>query len=233
MPFLRLTRDRRGYENTFLLHAAHPGEAPRVLYWYRSAPGVRVGRPALDEDAIRTIEEQHPDVDFDWPHILEVGAVMEPEIERRPVRQKRRTDREPSATVSEQPPPSTRAQEEELSPEPAVEEFAEPGESAFSNDDMIKFDNEGIEEGTPPPPRAHDLLEELVGREIATRLRARYAEVIARIHRVPLEHAQREAWEARAERLNPDNWVTPDEVLKGVQHADALFDSLRRELLAH
>jgi hypothetical protein len=37
----------------------------------------------------------------------------------------------------------------------------------------------------------------------------------------------------RAEALNPDNWVTPDEVLKGVAHADAVFDSLRRELLAH
>ncbi len=235
MPFLRLTRDRRGYENTFLLHAAHPGEPPRVLYWYRSAPGVRVGRPALDEDAIRTIEEQNPDVDFDWPHILEVGAVMEPEIERRPVRQKRRTGREqPSGVKEEERAPSGPAQEEEeLAPTPPEEDFAAPTESVFSDGEMIRFENEVVEEGTPPAPRAHDLLEELVGREIATRLRARHAEVVARIHRVPLEHAQREAWEARAERLNPDNWVTPDEVLKGVQHADALFDSLRRELLAH
>jgi hypothetical protein len=236
MPFLRLTRDRRGYENTFLLHAAHPGEPPRVLYWYRSAPGVRVGRPALDEDAIRTIEEQHPDVDFDWPHILEVGAVMEPEIERRPIRQKRRTGREqPSGVKVEQRAPSGPGQEEaeELAPASPEEDLAATTEPAFSDGEMIRFENEVVEEGTPPAPRAHDLLEELVGREIATRLRARYAEVIARIHRVPLEHAQREAWEARAERLNPDNWVTPDEVLKGVQHADALFDSLRRELLAH
>ena len=48
-----------------------------MLYWYRSAPGVRVGRPALDEDAIRTIEEQHPEIEFDWPHILEVGAACQ------------------------------------------------------------------------------------------------------------------------------------------------------------
>jgi hypothetical protein len=233
MPFLRLTRDRRGYENTFLLHAAHPGEPPRVLYWYRSAPGVRVGRPALDEDAIRTIEEQHPDVDFDWPHILEVGAVMEPEIERRPVREKRRTGREQPPVVGEQHVPSEPALEEELPPALTGEELTAPAESGFDDGEMSKFENDVAEEGTPALPRAHDLLEELVGREIATRLRARYAEVIARIHRVPLEHAQREAWEARAERLNPDNWVTPDEVLKGVQHADALFDSLRRELLTH
>ena len=96
-------------------------------------------------------------------------------------------------------------------------------------------EDEAIEEEleTEPAPRAHDLLEELVGREIATRLHARYAEIIARVHRIPSEHPQRGAWEARAEALNPDNWVTADEVLSGVQRADALFDSLRRELLAH
>ena len=86
MPFLRLTRDHRGYENTFLLHVNHLGERPRILYWYRSAPGVRVGRPALDEDAIRAIEEQHPDIEFDWPHIFAVGAAMTPEIEPKPER---------------------------------------------------------------------------------------------------------------------------------------------------
>ena len=32
MPFLRLTRDRRGYEHTFLLHADTPGQKPRVLH---------------------------------------------------------------------------------------------------------------------------------------------------------------------------------------------------------
>ena len=70
MPFLRLTRDRRGFEHTFLLHADLPGETARVLYWYRTAPGVLIGRPALDEEAIRSIEEQHPEIEFDWPAIL-------------------------------------------------------------------------------------------------------------------------------------------------------------------
>jgi len=103
VAFLRFTRDRRGYENTFLLHVAHPGERPRVLYWYRTAPGVRVGRPALDEDAIRTIEEQHPEIDFDWPHILEVGAITQPEVEERPiVRPRRRLARDQVSGVRDQ-----------------------------------------------------------------------------------------------------------------------------------
>ncbi len=108
MAFLRFTRDRRGYENTFLLHAAQPGERPRVLYWYRSAPGVRVGRPALDEDAIRTIEEQHPGVDFDWPQILEVGAITQPEVERPLVQPRRRPMTKPPAMPEDGGPPPRR-----------------------------------------------------------------------------------------------------------------------------
>lgn len=222
MAFLRLTRDRRGYENTFLLHADHPGEQPRVLYWYRTAPGVRVGRPALDEDAIRTIEEQHPDIEFDWPHILEVGAITEPIEEERPVRPKRRpASRDQGSGIRDQE--GTRelvSKDQKPEPAPVVEESIEDEGGEEERESELR-------------PRAHDLLEELVGREIATRLHARYAETIARVHRIPAEHPQRAAWEARAEALNPDNWVTPDEVLDGVQRADALFDSLRRELLAH
>ena len=75
MPFLRLTRDRRGFENTFLMHADRPGDRPRLLYWYRTAPGIVQGRSPLDEEAIRTIEEQHPDIEFDWPAILALAEV--------------------------------------------------------------------------------------------------------------------------------------------------------------
>ena len=31
---------------------------------------MRVGRSALDEDAIRLIEQHNPDVEFDWTRIL-------------------------------------------------------------------------------------------------------------------------------------------------------------------
>jgi hypothetical protein len=226
VAFLRLTRDRRGYENTFLLHADQPGEPPRVLYWYRTAPGVRGGRPALDEDAIRTIEEQHPHIDFDWPHILEVGAITQPEEEERPIRPKRRPDRDQVSGVRDQA--GAGDQVSDVAARADVSEPQAPTEPTASEEEPVD------EEIAPPPPRrGHDLLEELVGREIATRLHARYAEIIARVHRVPADHPQRTAFEVRAEALNPDNWVTPDEVLKGVAHADAVFDSLRRELLAH
>jgi len=107
VPFLRLTRDRRGFENTFLMHADRPGDRPRLLYWYRTAPGIVLGRPALDEDAIRTIEEQHPEIDFDWPAILALSEVMTPEDEAAPKPQKqepkRRRDKSHLRFVASQP----------------------------------------------------------------------------------------------------------------------------------
>jgi hypothetical protein len=77
VAFLRFSRDRRGYENTFLLHAARPGgekNRPRLLYWFRTPPHLKVGRTPFDEDAIRLLEDEHPEVEFDWSRLLETPA---------------------------------------------------------------------------------------------------------------------------------------------------------------
>src|SRR5262245_6099595 len=73
MPFLRFSRDKRGYEHTYLVHTHNrrgKPARPRVLYWYRSPPGVRVGRPPFDEAVRRQLETQNPGVDFDWPALI-------------------------------------------------------------------------------------------------------------------------------------------------------------------
>jgi hypothetical protein len=256
VPFLRLTRDQRGYENTFLLHVDHLGERPRILYWYRTAPGVRVGRPALDEDAIRTIEEQHPEIEFDWPHIFAIGAAMTPEIEPRPDRAAQRgsrtgdverrrgrdDERGPSTrgiegSLRTSPEGDSRAEEPERAgraparprepdiPGPVADEAPAPSEpvSAAATDQSVG----AISEPLPQAAERQDLLAELVGREIATRLRARYTELHTRLQAVP-DAAKRAAWQGRVEALNPDAWATPEEILRGVQQADSLFDELRR-----
>ena len=213
---------------TSLWHAAQPGDPPRVLYWYRSAPGVRVGRPALDEDAIRTIEEQHPEIEFDWPHILEVRAAAIVEADRRSERGPRgrggdasRRPRRTSPAMPSLAPPSTG--------DPALNSDEEPIQvSGAEGLQEASGDEDGL---TPPTAHAPDLLAELVGRDIATRLRARYAEISARIHQLPAEDVTRAALQARAAPLDPDGWSTPDEILRGVSRADELFDSLRHELL--
>jgi hypothetical protein len=74
------------------------------------------------------------------------------------------------------------------------------------------------------------LLEQLVGREIAERLRTRYAEISARLWDSAQDAATRAALQARADALDPDRWTTVEAILYGVQHADRLFDELRHDI---
>ena len=216
MTYVRVTRDQRGYETTYLFHTPHPGEQARVLYWYRTAPSIRVGRPALDEEAIRTIEEQHPDIEFDWHHLLEELATIPAEVERRPERPRRR----PRPREEAEPAQESQAVE----PEPAT------AVSVDSSDEAPAPAGSREQPAAAEPTRAgNPLLDQLVGREIATRLRTRYAEVNARLNALP-DDAARRSWQARADALDPDRWSTPEAILSGVQNADRLFDELKHEL---
>jgi hypothetical protein len=216
VPFLRLTRDRRGYEHTFLLHADRAGQKPRVLYWYRTAPDVLIGRPALDEDAIRGIEEQHPLIEFDWPAILALREAMPPEDEAPPVRPVRR------GRPPRREPPS-RAATDAYTPRVAIPDAEAAAAAQDATPEPQPFDES---------PTTHGLLEELVGREIATRLRARHAEILARIHEQGFDDAITAQWTERAESLDPDTWLTPDAILDGVRDADRRFEALRTALLS-
>jgi hypothetical protein len=74
LAFLRFTRDKRGIENFYLVQPItnRRGKVrPRVLYWFRSPPDVKVGREPFDQTVRRALEAQHPDVDFDWRAIVE------------------------------------------------------------------------------------------------------------------------------------------------------------------
>ena len=72
MPFLRFSRDKRGYANTYLCHTFREDGVVRmrVLYWFRTPPDIEVGRGALDAEAIRDIEASNPDLTFDWDEIM-------------------------------------------------------------------------------------------------------------------------------------------------------------------
>jgi hypothetical protein len=228
VPFLRLTRDRRGFENTFLMHADRPGDRPRLLYWYRTAPGIVQGRSPLDEDAIRTIEEQHPDIDFDWPAILALAEVMTPEDEApaRPPQQQQRQAKRQRGRDQRPPAAAAREQSGELQRDERVEESADAGPSSSSDEVVAEIESAVVE---IPAPR-NLLVEELAGREIGSRLRARYAEIIARIQDLDVDGSVKDAWFKRAEAIDPETWMTPEQVLEGVRNADAQYDKLRSEL---
>ena len=222
MPFLRLTRDRRGFENTYLMHADRPGDRPRILYWYRTAPGIVQGRAPLDEDAIRTIEDQHPDIEFDWPAILALSEVMTPEDEAPTPR-----------------PQSASARKNKKDRGPRRDDRAEVSRGAVAevgNDQPAQplepvgtQPVEPMEPAEPVEPR-NRLVEELAGREIGSRLRARHAEIIGRIDDLDVDGSDKDALFKRAEALDPELWMTPEAVLEGVRNADALFEKLKAEV---
>ena len=93
MPFVRFSRDKRGYEHTYLVQPVNKrgkSSRPRVLYWFRSPPGVKVGRAAFDEAAQRALEAQNPGVAFDWPQIISTPM---PPVDPEPWRERRRVER--------------------------------------------------------------------------------------------------------------------------------------------
>ena len=74
MAFFRFNRDKRGYEHFYLVQSTTNRRGKvrsRVLYWFRTPPGVRVGREPFDESVRRALEAQHPDITFDWRAILD------------------------------------------------------------------------------------------------------------------------------------------------------------------
>jgi hypothetical protein len=93
VPFVRFSRDKRGYEHVYLVHTTNQrGKASpaRIMYWYRTPPGVKVGREPFDETARRALEAEYPNVVFDWKRIV---STQMPAPETENWRERRRTER--------------------------------------------------------------------------------------------------------------------------------------------
>jgi len=103
VPFLRVIRDKRGYETTYLMHLYRDGprQRSRILYVFRTPGGVRVGRDPLEPDVLRQIESQYPDIQFNWATVREGQQLIETSTEPR----RRRPRREDEAAPVAAPPP--------------------------------------------------------------------------------------------------------------------------------
>jgi hypothetical protein len=270
LPFLRFTRDKRGYETTSLVEASRQrGRArQRILYWFRTPPGVKVGRPALDEEAIRWIEEHNPEIEFDWQKILEAQPPPAPPPDdgrnRRPRGKTERSGRDArdgrdgrngrDNRRRQEPPPPARPAAQPPQPSPnmpavvdsevaAIERQA--ASSVFEKEEAPLLDDAPLHEDIPAidaleqltHPDAEEILpasgppiESIVGKEQLTRMRARYAELQARITERGGEAARVEELRAKAAMLNPDTWVTKEEARAGLQEFDTKIRDLRLAL---
>ena len=202
-----------------------------MLYWFRTPPGVKVGRAALDEDAIRLIEQLNPGMEFDWPRILKGQG--SPATEARPPVEARR-QRPDSRRSQPQTAPHSAAAPRPAPPPPAVEpvrprrdppveaapiENSESGETPAA--DIAPADIAPIvADETPTPAHAR------IGAGGVQQLRARYAELVARIGE-RTDETRRAELKQQADRLNPDSWVTDDEVSQGLEQYESVLASLR------
>lgn len=258
MPFLRFARDARGYENTYVLHGFRGGEraGPRLLYWFRTPPNVKVGRLPLDEAAIRAIEESNPELTFDWTKMLRVKPKAPLQPSARPSARRSRAGRAAAAGPAPASPDSgpvengvvlDAAAEGAASAAPGIEpaemEAADFDAAGFEGPDVdvAGIDVADIDEarlaGTEPggaaemdDAGARHPVAALVGDDGLARLRARYAELRARVAEKPATPRTREALEARVEALNPDAWPAGEAAVTAIERFEADVEAFRKTL---
>ena len=216
MPYLRFSRDKRGYESTYLLHTfrSEGGSKPRLLYWFRTPPSLRVGRYPFDGEAIKSIEASNPNLSFDWSKMLKVRPVSVPT--KNTVKMRISVgDRDRSSALAGKDASGLKSVGKTMSLDLEEEEqrpnivLAEEEESTESVDDEWRH------------PVAV-----LMGDEMLARLRGRYTEIQVRIAEKWNDLKERDSINTRAENLNPDSWRTLEDAVRGIEK----FETEAREI---
>ncbi len=217
----------------------HGRARPRILYWSRGPVAPKVGRPPIDEEAIRLIEEHHRGLSFDWPKILASRAVTEAE----------------RVLASERQAPIEsrgRSRDQDRGPAPPVPDNLSGGAagSAVRGDRPNRrrsrhrrrgreaADIEGVSDARTPAARAAEAAEparataaeEFFSPEDLTRLRGRHAALLARIDREVGEAASAGQLREAAEALNPDTWVTRTDMDQALEHYEERYRRLLEAL---
>lgn len=198
MPFLRVVRDKRGYETTYLMHWYREGgrQRSRILYVFRSPGGVRVGRDPLEPDILRVLESQYPEIAFDWKSVLANRQIIESAPE--PRRKKRRSpDGETAA-------PAPAAGGGESAAAPASQQPSAPRVSIPS----------GLQGSTPEEQIAF--------------LNHWYPLMKERIAIRASDAVRQEALLALAERMNTAAWTDADQIAAGLARAGEALERLSR-----
>jgi hypothetical protein len=157
VPFVRVSRDKRGYETIYLVHTSQRRGRPaatRVLYVFRTPPGLKAGRDPFDPELRRTLESQNPGVEFDWDRLSNI-PVPPPDVEH--WRERRRAEKaakqarkaeelEESAESAESAEP-----EVETGPEEPAPQFAGQTEPPAGEDEVEARGQIATAPGIPQP----------------------------------------------------------------------------------
>ncbi|MCE2539551.1 MAG: hypothetical protein J4G16_03980 [Acidobacteria bacterium] len=225
MPYLRFSRDDRGYEHTYVLHGLRSGSRPRLLYWFRTPPNVNVGRLPLDEDAIRAIEDSNAELTFDWAKMLRVKpppAPVRPDEDGRRSRSRSGARRERRAAPER--PGAGRAADDRR------RRAAGPDAGRAGRQEALgAAAGSGGEPDSGVAAAGHPVAA-LVGDDGLARLRAQYAELRARLTESRAEPRLRERVSARVEALNPDGWRPGEEAVLGIERFESEAAAIKADL---
>jgi hypothetical protein len=212
VPFLRVIRDKRGYETTYLMHIYRDGQRQRtkILYVFRTPGGVRVGRDPLEPGVQRQIEAQYPDIPFNWNAVRETQQVIETAAEPR----RRR------------PRPSTDARGALRDVEGRREDEAPAGDAAPPPAPQAPRPREG----QPPRIVIPAAIEGATPDEQIAFLMHWCPIVRERIAKRVSDPARIEALNVLADRLNPSAWTDADQITTGLQAAAEALERLSRVL---
>jgi len=134
VAFVRVNRDKRGYEQIYLMRGAGQrgkGGAPRVLYVFRTPPGLKVGREPFDESVRRALEEQNPGVHFDWPKL---SVILPPPPDVEYWRERRRAEKAAKQAQRQEERPQVPAREPVAS---TAAQETEPDDDLTADDDEV------------------------------------------------------------------------------------------------
>ena len=163
MPFLRVIRDKRGYETTYLMHWYRDGnrQRSRILYVFRTPGGVRVGRDPLEPAVLRELETRHPDIAFEWKTIRDNQQIIEPAAEQR--RRRPKSDEAPAApqpatpATTAAPPPAPQPDAPRPKPIPPVIAGVTPDEHIAFLQEWYPIIRERIDQRISDPARRETL----------------------------------------------------------------------------
>jgi hypothetical protein len=230
VPFLRVIRDKRGYETTYLMHWFRDGnrQRSRILYAFRTPGGVRVGRDPLDPDVLREIEARHPEIEFEWKAIRDNLQVIEPAVEQR--RRRPKVEETPPAAIQPAAPPVATpgaAPVATLMGTPTAAPMAPPIATPMATP-MATLPSAGsapLEVVERPKPVPSTIAGTTPDEQIAF-LTEWYAAIRERIEKRIGDPARRVTLHALAERLNPSGWTDADQTTAGLQQAGEALERL-------
>jgi len=217
MPYLRYSRDKRGYEHTYVLHGSRAGGRPRILYWFRTPPHVVVGRDALDEEATQAIEASHPGLDFDWPKMRRERPKPPSRSVGMPERMQKGNRRSGPAPVKASPRVSAKrvpaAEVAAKTTSGSVSQVVpEPSERAASLESVISTSS--------TQPQEHPV-SALLGDEMLVKLRSAYEELDQQLQSAQLTEPSKNELVSRVQSLNPDSWLAGEEVILRIEKFDS------------